>query len=167
MFIIIAVNIDILIVSIISCFWLLILVVVLVVLLDPRLWVEGSYELGSVLLSFRPSVLLSGSFLGIDSLIFSETQHGVRGPCVVVHDRVGFVKKNFFCPKNGENGLKTGQKWGFLDLLKNLVINFFWIWSIKKVHIICCSLALIPYLGKIWFLRYGPKWSRPIRLQDF
>ena len=36
--------------------------------------------------------------------------------------RVGFVKKKIYCPKNGENGLKMGQKQGFLDLLKNLVI---------------------------------------------
>ena len=44
-------------------------------LIGPLRWLEGSYELGSVLLS----VLLSGSFLGIGSLVFSETHHGVRG----------------------------------------------------------------------------------------
>ena len=54
------------------------------------------------------------------------------------------IFKKIFCPKNGENGPKIV----FLDLLENLIINFFWIWSIKKVHIICCILALIPYLGK-------------------
>ena len=54
-----------------------------------------------------------------------------------------------------------------MDLLENLVINFFWIWSIKKVHIICCILAPIPYLGKIWFLRYWLKCFWSIRLQDF
>ena len=53
----------------------------------------------------HPSVL-SRSFLGIDPLVFSETQHDVRGPCVVVLDRVGLVKKKN-CPKMGENGLKT------------------------------------------------------------
>ena len=37
---------------------------------------------------------------------------------------------------------KMGQK-----LLENLVINFFWIWSIKKIYINCCILAQIPYLG--------------------
>ena len=54
------------------------------------------------------------------------------------------------CPKNGENGSKMGQECGFLDLLEKLVINFFRIWSIKKVHIICCILALIPYLEKMF-----------------
>ena len=73
-------------------------------LIGPLRWLEGSYELGSVLLS----VLLSGSFLGIGSLVFSETQHGVRGPCLVVRDRAGFFLKKSFCPKNGENGPKTG-----------------------------------------------------------
>ena len=30
-----------------------------------------------------------------------------------------------------------------------------------------CMLEQISYLGKFWFLRYGPKRSWPIRLQDF
>ena len=30
-----------------------------------------------------------------------------------------------------------------------------------------CMLEQISYLGKFWFLRYGPKCSWPIRLQDF
>ena len=60
-----------------------------------------------------------------------------------------------------------GQKLGFFHLLENLVINFYWIWSIMKIYIICCVPAQIPYLGKFLFLRYGPKCSQPIRLQDF
>ena len=35
-----------------------------------------------------------------------------------------------------------------MNLLENLVINFFWICSLKKVHIICCIFALILYLRK-------------------
>ena len=31
---------------------------------------------------------------------------------------------------------------------------------------ICSVPAQIPYLGKFWFLRYGPKCSQPIRLQS-
>ena len=58
---------------------------------------KGSYELGSV----SPSILLSKSFLGIGSLVFSKTQHSVRGPCVVVRGRAGFFEKKYFCPKNG------------------------------------------------------------------
>ena len=47
------------------------------VLLDPRPWPEGSYELGTDLSSIR---LLSGSFLGIGSLVFSEFLYGVMDP---------------------------------------------------------------------------------------
>ena len=52
-------------------------------------------------------------------------------------------------------------------LLENFVINFFWLWSIMKVYINCCMLEHISSLGKLWFLRYTPKCSRPMRLQDF
>ena len=64
----------------------------------------------SVLPSFCPSVLPSGSFLGIGSLVFPETQHGVRGACGVASDRAGFLGEKNFCPKNGENVSKIGQK---------------------------------------------------------
>ena len=55
------------------------------------------YELASVRPYFCPSVLPSGSFLGIGSLFFSETQHGIREPCVV-RDRDGFFEKKIFLP---------------------------------------------------------------------
>ena len=66
-------------------------------IIGPELWPEGSYVC--------PSVLLSGSFLVISSLVFPETQHGVRGLCVVVHDSRIFLKKDL-CPKKGEVGQK-------------------------------------------------------------
>ena len=55
--------------------------------------------------------------------------------------------------KNGGKGPKMGQKWRFLKLLKNLIT--------------ICAIIKIPYLGKMWFLGYGPKCFKPIRLQDF
>ena len=60
-------------------------------------------------------------FLGIGSIVFSETQDVVRGPCLFVRGRAGFFLKNLFAQKMG----KMGQKQGFLNLLKNLVTNFF------------------------------------------
>ena len=36
-----------------------------------------------------------------------------------------------------------------------------------EIYIICCVPAQIPYLGKVLFLRYRPKCSQPIRLQNF
>ena len=55
------------------------------------------------------SVLPYGSFLGIGSIVFSVTQHGVRGPYGVLHNRQVFRKKYFF-PQNGENDRKMSQK---------------------------------------------------------
>ena len=40
------------------------------------------------------SVLLFRSFLGIGSLVFSRTQHGVRGPCGAVNDRGRFFENH-------------------------------------------------------------------------
>ena len=53
-----------------------------------------------------------------------------------------------FAPKIRE----IGQKQGFLNYLKNLVMNVFLICSTMKVYIICFGPAQIPYLGK-----YGPR----------
>ena len=44
-------------------------------------------------------ILLPGRSLGIGSLVFSETQHGIRGSCGVVYDRDGFFDNNIFAPK--------------------------------------------------------------------
>ena len=58
-------------------------------------------------------------------------------------------QKTFFAPKIG----KMRQKQGFLNLLNNLVINFYWICSIMKIYTICCVPGQIPYLGN--FLSLG------------
>ena len=65
------------------------------------------------------TVFLSGSFLRIGSLVFLNLW--MAEPQIVF--------KRFFSPKNGENGPKILF---FLDLLENLIINFFWIWSDKE-----------------------------------
>ena len=84
-----------------------------------------------------------------------------------MHDRAGFSEKKLFLPQNWEKGPKMGLKQGFFNLMENLVINFYWIWYIMEIYIICCVPAQIPYLEKFLFLRNGPKCSQPIRLQDF
>ena len=94
-----------------SCSDCLGLLVVQEVFLDPWPWPEGSCEIGSV----RPSFRLSVSFLGIGSLVFPETQRGVRGPYRVVYDSQIFGKNRHQAKitKNGKNGSKTGF-WDFL-----------------------------------------------------
>ena len=68
-----------------------------------------------------------------------------------------FQKKEF-APKIG----KMDQKWA-----KNMVFwiywklfNFYWIYSIMKIYIICLIPAQIPYLEKFCFMRYWPKCSK-------
>ena len=78
------------------------------------LWTPGHGQKGptnlglSVHPSFHPSVFPafrpSKSFLGIDSLVFPEIQHGVRGPFGVLHDRARFFEKKVL-----------PQKWGKLS----------------------------------------------------
>ena len=64
------------------------------------MWIEEIYL--SILPSFCPSFLLSGSFLG-DSF-FSETEHVVRGPCSFVPRGARFFEKKNFISKNREHG---------------------------------------------------------------
>ena len=71
---------------------------------------------------------LSGCFLGIGLLDFTESWHGAGNPYEVAHDSPIFWK-NLSCLKIGE----MGQKCGYLNLKKNLVINLHWICSIKKL----------------------------------
>ena len=126
-------------------------------------WTPGVSEKG-VFISVRTSVLpLSGCFLGIVSLVFSNFGRVLQIHMKLCIAEPDFFENVFFAPKIG----KMGQKWSFLILLKDLVINFYWICSIMKNYIIYCVPAPIPYLGKFLFLGYGQKCSQPIRLQEF
>ena len=70
----------------------------------------------SVFPPLPPFVCLSGSFLGIVSLLFSETEAHV-----VLCTSGRFFEKTFFSQKFGENAPKIV----FLNLLENVVIIFF------------------------------------------
>ena len=63
---------------------------------------------------------------------------------------------------------KMDQNWLFFNLLKDLFIIFFldFVYN-ESLYIIGYIPVQIPYLGKIWFQRYGPKCPTPINLQDF
>ena len=93
---------------------------------------KGPVKLGSVRPFVHPSIFPSfclGVFLGLYHYFFSRFWHCARNPCEVVPDSQIFHKK-FFVPKNGP---KMGQKQGFLNYLKNLVINFPFICSVIKI----------------------------------
>ena len=82
-----------------------------IIILDPQLWVY---------LSFHPPSFQS--FLEIGSLVFTETQHGLRtqhGHAMLCVNKDEFWKKKFFVPNMG----KMEQKW--------VKIRVFWIyWKI-------------------------------------
>ena len=84
-----------------------------IIILDPQLWVY---------LSFHPSVLPSfQSFLEIGSLVFTETQHGLRtqhGHAMLCVNKDEFWRKKiFFFPNMG----KMEQKW-----VKTRVFWIYW-----------------------------------------
>ena len=89
------------------------------------------------------------------------------GMVLEIHTKLCRTEPDFpgkiFSPKNGE----IKQKWS-KELLKHLVIfiDFYWIFFVMKICFICCVSAQIPCLGKFLFVRFGPKFSQPIRLQD-
>ena len=57
-----------------------------------------------------------------------------------------FLKTNFFFTQCWENVAKMGSKQDFLNLLKNLAINFYWICCIVRIYIICYVAAQIQNL---------------------
>ena len=86
-------------------------------LLYPWYWWKGSYKIRFVCPSFHLSII----FLGIGSLVFSETWHNVRGLYIVVCESWVFWKK---LPSG-----KNGQKWS-----KNMVFGLF-----KKITLLVLS----------------------------
>ena len=80
-----------------------------------------------------------------------------------------YDRKKRFTPKKG----KIGQAQGSLNVQESSVfflVLYFFISVVYNESLYYCNsfkLEQISYLGKFWFLRYGPKCSWPIRLQDF
>ena len=70
----------------------------------------------SIFLSIFPSVLLSGRFRGIVSLVFSKFLHGTRNPYEIGMTEPDFSER-FFAPKIG----KMDHKWA-----RNRVVWIYW-----------------------------------------
>ena len=78
-------------------------------------------------------------------------------------------QKKVFYPQNGENRPSPGffeciGKFSFFSVLYFFISL---VYNESLYYCNCCMLEQISYLGKFWFLRYGPKCSWPIRLWDF
>ena len=93
--------------------------------LNPQSRPEGSYKIESVRPSVRPSFRLSVRFLRIGLLVFTETQHGVRGPYLVMCNSRIFLAKSL-SGKNDRKWSKMTQKHGFGAFQENHVISFVW-----------------------------------------
>ena len=70
-------------------------------------------------LPFLPSIL-SSSFLGIGSLVFSETLYGIRDPYRDVCYRARFFWKNLFLVKMTKYGQKMPPKMDFFGLFTKI-----------------------------------------------
>ena len=119
---------------------------------------ESSFKIGYVRSSLCPFVsmeLEQWFFLSFGGVLETHITF-----CVTDHN---FWKINFY-PWDDPNWTENRF---FLELLKSFAINFVWIQFIMKVHIFCYIHVHIPYLGKIWFLRYGLTCFHPIRSQNF
>ena len=107
------------------------------------------------------------SLLG--SLAFSGTQNGVRSPCGAVYDRGRFFENHVLTPKCAKQTKPTvlwmHRKVQFFSQFFIFYINLVYNESLHYFN--SCMLEQISYLGKFWFLRYGPKCSWPITLRDF
>ena len=104
-------------------------------------------------------------FHGIGLLVFFRKLNMVLGTHVVL-----CMTKKMFYPQNGENRPSPGffeciGKFSFFSQFFTFFINSVYNESLQYCN--CCMLLQISYLGKFWFLRYGPKFSWPIRITGF
>ena len=86
-----------------------------------------------------------------------------------MHDRVRFFKI-MLCSQNGENrpSLRFFECIGKFNFFSQFFIFFLnLVYNESLWYCNCCMLEQISYLGKFWFLMYGPKCSWPIKLLDF
>ena len=81
--------------------------------------------------------------------------------CVTEPD---FSEKKFF-PKKLGTWTKNGPKTEFFEFIEKFCHHF--LLNLFYNYVICYIPEQTPYLGKFLFLKYGPKCSQIMRLQDF
>ena len=93
----------------------------------------------------------------------------VLGTHVVLCMTARFFEKNVLPSKRGKLArlrvLWVLKKVQFFFLVLYFFISL--VYNESLYYCNSCMLEQISYLGKFWFLRYGPKCSWPIRLQDY
>lgn len=109
---------------------------------------KGPVTQGLLSLSFDlSSFCQSGHFRGIESSVFFLYFRMLLETHVKMCMTVIFLEI-FFCSKNWENEPRLNKNKFFFNVLKSLVINFYEICSIMKIHIMCDVSEQIPYLKK-------------------
>ena len=116
--------------------------------------------------SVRPSAqTFSWSWL----FSFLREPNMVLGVHVVLCMTARFFEKNVFPSKRGKLA-RPRFLWMYRKVQFFLLVLYFFISLVYNESLYYCSFSMpeqISYLGKFWFLRYGPKCSWPIRLRNF
>ena len=81
-------------------------------------------------------------------------------------DRALFSRKIHFCPKMGKKCPKWLLNRVFWIFWKIFSFSFYWKLAKMETNILVDISPQIPYLIKVLFLSYGPKYCQPIKLQD-
>ena len=102
-------------------------------------------------------------------IFFRELNMMLGAQVVLCITEPDFLKKMFYS-QNGENRPSPGffeciEKFSFFFLVLYFFISV--VYNESLYYRNSFMLEQISYLGKFWFLRYDPKCSWPIRLQDF
>ena len=93
----------------------------------------------------------------------------VLGTHVVLYMTARFFENRVFPSKWGKQ-TKARDLWMYRKAQLFFSVLYFFInlgYNESLYYCSSCMLEQISYLEKLWFLRYGPKCSCPIRLQDF
>ena len=98
---------------------------------------------------------------------FKTPPPSFRVDVINIMSHIKYVKESNFKKFVTPEMVEMGQNKDFLNLLKNLVIKFFWFCSVTKIYIICNVPAQILSSRKIWFPLHWPKCIRLIKLHDF
>ena len=114
----------------------------------------------------RPSVQ-KFSWNWLSSFFWNSTW--CRDPLCVVHNRGWFFENHVLPPEWGKSA-KPRVLWTYRKVQFFFSVLYFFINLVHNeslYYLNSCMPGQISYLQKFWFLRYGPKYSWPIRLRDF
>ena len=114
--------------------------------MDPRLWPEGSYELGSIHPSFCPEV-----FLGLADYVFLKLRMLLEALVVFCVTEPNFLKKKIFLTKKCRKWAQNTVFWIYSKILSLIFSEF----GLKKNYIIFSEFILF-----VVFLHKSHTWEK-------